>query len=99
MDVVDFVREYHRMCGNYNLCSGCPINKKCNPCMDAIYEDPQGAVEIVEKWAKEHPAPTNADKLREVFGGRGETIAHCMGFQFGLWDKWLAAPYEAPKEE
>lgn len=46
-----------------------------------------------------YPVKTNADKLKEVFGSRGEQIAYCMGFQFGLWDKWLDAPYEEPKKD
>lgn len=52
-----------------------------------------------EQRNNEYPIKTNADKLKEVFGSRGEQIAYCMGFQFGLWDKWLDAPYEELKVE
>lgn len=48
-------------------CSSCPFDgKTCNtgaPNFHA-YE----AIEIVEKWAKEHPIVTNAMRFKEVFG-------------------------------
>ena len=89
MDVVDFVKEFSRMCDEYDTCRGCPMDGKCNPCTEAVYKDPQGVVEIVEKWSKERPIQTNAEKFWEVFG-----IPPAPGYG-GWWD----APYKAPKEE
>lgn len=88
MDVADFVKEFSRMCDEYNTCRGCPMDGKCNPCTEAVYKDPQGVVEIVEKWSKEHPF-TNADKFKEVFG-----MPPAPGYG-GWWDE----PYKAPKED
>ena len=89
MDVVDFVREYHRMCDNYDKCSKCPVDGRRDPCTDAVYEDPQGVVEIVEQWAKEHPVQTNADKFKEVFGK----------IENALRENWWDEPYKVPKED
>ncbi len=55
MEIADFVREFSRMCDEYDTCRGCPMNGIWFPCMQAVYEDPQGVVSIVEKWSKEHP--------------------------------------------
>lgn len=37
-------------------------------CNNYICNCPQEAEEIIMNWAKEHPAKTNADKFKEVFG-------------------------------
>ena len=98
MDVVDFVREFSRMCDEYNTCRGCPMDGICVPCTEAVYKDPQGVVEIVEKWGKEHPIKTNAMKFEEVFG----FIPRCRDIfdtNNNIHHKpWWDAPYKAPKE-
>lgn len=102
MDVADFVKEFSRMCDEYNTCRGCPMDGKCNPCTEAVYKDPQGAVEIVEKWSKEHPVQTNADKFKEVFGWVGiddlveEDEYGCIN---AVPSSWWRDEYKAPKEE
>lgn len=51
-------------------CGDCPLYKKaCGPFY--VFE----ALELVEKWAKEHQILTNADKFKEVFGIDIETQA------------------------
>lgn len=53
MEAVEFLRNYNRMCSIIDKCSECPaVNMKCCE----LYTDEQAKlVEIVEKWAKEHP--------------------------------------------
>lgn len=53
MEAVEFLRNYDRMCSTIDKCSECPaVNMKCCE----LYTDEQAKlVEIVEKWAKEHP--------------------------------------------
>ena len=53
MEALEFLRNYDRMCSTIDKCSECPaVNMKCCE----LYTDEQAKlVEIVEKWAKEHP--------------------------------------------
>ena len=101
MDVADFVREHWRMCDNYDLCRGCPMDGICVPCTEAVYKDPQGVVEIVEKWSKEHPV-TNGEKFVEVFIGKDRAADRIVEMSFYdsiRCSEWWVAPYKAPKEE
>lgn len=91
MDVAEFVKEFSRMCDEYNTCRGCPMDGICVPCTEAVYKDPQRVVEIVEKWSKEHPVQTNWDKFNEIFGGSPIHLIKSAAW----WDE----PYKAPKEE
>lgn len=46
-------------------CTKCPFSELCNkPKICNAFE----LIEIVEKWSKEHPVITMADKFKEVFG-------------------------------
>ena len=56
MEALEFLRNYDRMCSTIDKCSECPaVNMKCCE----LYTDEQTKlVEIVEKWAKEHPEET-----------------------------------------
>lgn len=100
MDVVDFAREFSRMCNEYDICRECPMGIY-DSCTEAVYKDPQGVVEIVEKWSKEHPF-TNADKFKEVFGWVGiddlveEDEYGCIN---AVPSSWWREEYKAPKEE
>ena len=50
-------------CGSVE-CSDCPFDALCSqPRMHVAYS----IVEIVEKWAKEHPIKTNLDVFKETF--------------------------------
>lgn len=99
MEVADFVKEFSRMCDEYNTCRGCPMDRKCNPCTEAVYKDPQGVVEIVEKWSKEHPVLTNRDKFKDVFGDVGypDLVVAKPGTTIYA-STWWNKPYKAPKE-
>lgn len=76
-EFVEVMKQKKRMCDTYNKdCDStvaiCPLdydrNGKNIVCTDFLAEYPQESEEIIMKWAKEHPAKTNADKFKEVFG-------------------------------
>lgn len=72
MDAVFFLKTISRMCNNYNSqCSDCPIGieskKEYLECYNFIKFHIEEAVEIVEKWMKEHPAKTRKSALLEIF--------------------------------
>lgn len=55
-----------------NNCDNCPISSFNNG-IDLVCErftiyHPQESEKIIMNWAKEHPAKTNAEKFKEVFG-------------------------------
>lgn len=67
----DSVREDDRKgeCSCVGItCSKCPLNGYC----PVAIEDALDAIEVVEKWAEEHPIKTNGqvleDTLKEKFG-------------------------------
>lgn len=62
MEAVEFLRNYGRMCSTIDKCSECPaVNMKCCE----LYTDEQAKlVEIVEKWAKEHPDGTEQEQQK-----------------------------------
>lgn len=66
----NFLKEQSRMCIKYrsypNACRGCPLSCWNNKspkgdlitCCDILSENPQRAVEIVQKWSDGHPQKT-----------------------------------------
>lgn len=91
MDAEKYIKENHRMCDSYSNCAGCPMMVQKNnngvDCTKFAYSHPSEAVEVIEKWSKEHPIMTNAMKFKEVFGCEpltGDTDSH----------KYLCAPIE-----
>lgn len=79
--MLDSIRKEGTSATWWNICEGA----KCFVCpLDIICENNSNflrsfeAIEIVHKWAKEHPIITNRDKLKEVFGfevKRGQRLA------------------------
>lgn len=66
MDVVTFIKEYHRMCRSYTHCSdGCPLKRRCRLIGDtnADSESIGALVAAVEKWSKEHPLPLKTNGM------------------------------------
>lgn len=71
MDAIEFLKENNRMCKTFDSCSGrdggaiCELYAKSNEkglsCADYANDYPEEAVEIVERWTKEHPAKTRQD--------------------------------------
>lgn len=74
MDAVLFLKTISRMCSSYDSqCNGCPIaieikrKKEYPDCYGFIKFYIEDAVEIVEKWIKEHPAKTRKSTLLGMF--------------------------------
>jgi hypothetical protein len=71
MDAVEFFEERDRMCRFLRLeCKKCGIDalgRDSVGCFGAIRKYPAEAVEIVERWAKEHPKKTRQSKLLKLF--------------------------------
>ena len=67
MDAVKYLKERNRMCDSYtNMCDGCGFGKvpKCNRTEE---DNPEKAVEIVEKWSANHPKKTRQSELLKMF--------------------------------
>lgn len=67
MDAVKYLKERKRMCDSYNnMCDGCGFGKvpKCNHTEE---DNPEKAVEIVEKWSAEHPMKTRQSEFLKMF--------------------------------
>lgn len=73
MDAVEFLKEKSRMCNTFNLCDGggyketCELYKEGLTCADYTNDYPEKAVEIVERWAKEHPRKTRQSEFLKMF--------------------------------
>lgn len=77
MDAVEFLEKHNRMCGALgDECTDkdgtlCPLlvaaRKVGKGCYDYTKSHPAEAVEIVERWAKEHPKKTRQSELLEQF--------------------------------
>lgn len=77
MDAVEFLEKRNRMCGALgDECTDkddtlCPLlvaaRKVGKGCYDYTKSHPAEAVEIVERWAKEHPRKTRQNELLKLF--------------------------------
>lgn len=73
MDAVEIMRTYSRMCDVEitEACIYCGLSYSANgtgePCKEFIGNNPEEAVEIVEKWAKEHPVKTRQSEFLKMF--------------------------------
>lgn len=81
MDIVKFFEEMDRMCKcekergistKNEPCPGCPIVERlnirtCPSCADYVKQHPAEAVEIVERWSKDHPRKTRQSELLKLF--------------------------------
>ena len=63
MDAVEFYRTFKRMCYKTD-CKDCLLDQKCRPSANV---EPEEVVELVEEWAKEHPAKTRQSELLKMF--------------------------------
>lgn len=88
---VNFIPEKERMCGNFDDCSGCPLNSTNNSvgagCEILVTFHSDKAVEIVQKWSDEHQQKTYAEDFFEKFPnapkrGDGKPTA-CWGDVYG----------------
>lgn len=75
MEFVKAIKIHNRMCDTYSAnsdCESCPLldvktKGTGDECDDIMWNYPELAEPVLEKWDKEHPAIRNADKLREIF--------------------------------
>ncbi len=66
MDAVKYLKAKNRMTNScMNSCSRCPLEDEKHSCGLLQNENPEQAVEIVEKWDKEHPVKTYFSVLLE----------------------------------
>lgn len=70
MDAKRFLEEWQRMCKAHLECSSCPAHwdRQENLCIGAKVVstwDVDDLAHKVEQWAKEHPAKTRLDDLKE----------------------------------
>ena len=72
MDAVEYLKAWTRMCYKHNpYCKECPIGKevhrRSSSCRTFENDNPKEAVEIVEKWAAEHPKKTRQSEFLKMF--------------------------------
>ena len=60
MDAVEFLKALGRLCNNYLCGDNCPLIDSCDDVSDDGYVR---KVQIVEQWAKEHPAKTRQSEF------------------------------------
>ena len=66
----EFFKELKRMCGKFNsTCVGCKIYSLCfdTGCYSFIKDNPQEAIEIVQKWSDENPIKTRQSEFLKMF--------------------------------
>lgn len=95
MSLVEFIQAEGRMCACNPLRPTCTVfsskEKKKMSCRQFKAKYPQEYIDIVQRWAKEHPLVTNRDKFVEVFGN--------IPFNFADDANWLNAEYTKPVGE
>ena len=73
MDAVEYLKEAMRMCDTTKDCEECPFHNlnatfPCHSCPGHLdVANPEKAVEIVEKWAAEHPVKTRKSEFLKTF--------------------------------
>lgn len=68
MDAVEFLKQFNRMCKAYDedgFCKNCPAYEY-NCCANFNGQE-NDVVQIVEQWAKEHPAKTRQSEFLKMF--------------------------------
>lgn len=79
MDAVEYLKGKNRMCDNCAEDYGeeCMLHTKAQEvgelCSTYAQRYPAEAVEIVERWAKEHPAKTRQSEVLKMFPSAGNT--------------------------
>lgn len=71
MDAVEFIVTRDRMCSSFNgCCTGCKVYERMGAgeaCIHYMAQHPQEAVEIVERWGKEHPLKNRQNEFLKLF--------------------------------
>ena len=69
MDALEFIKQSKRMCHSYDECENCPAHTGgCEGChIDTSFDiNAEIAVDIVGKWAKEHPEKTRQSEFLKL---------------------------------
>ena len=68
MDAVKYLKYRNKMCEMYK-CTECPIYEYADSysCDEVNIEKLEKVVDIVEKWAKEHPGKTRQSEFLKLF--------------------------------
>ena len=84
MDAVEFIVTRDRMCKSFNgCCIGCEVKKRMGAgdmCIYYMAQHPQEVVEIVERWAKDHPRKTRQSELMKMFPRASMTADGIIAF-------------------
>ena len=76
MDAIEYIKEAKRLCRSQSICESvsgkCPLLDENGCCTSHIYildaiEEAEKAVQIVEKWAKDHPLKTRQSEFLRMF--------------------------------
>ena len=70
MDAIEFIKARNRICKqqNYSCRSACPLkDHACGLSTFNTDEEIKTMIEVVEKWAAEHPAKTRQSDLLKLF--------------------------------
>lgn len=73
MEYKKAIETYRRMCDSHknDFCQQCEMSHSRNPegvrCVDLLYQNPDIAEEILEKWDKEHPKKTILTEFLEYY--------------------------------
>ena len=80
MDILEFMNESARLCNAMKLCAECPLLGHCAFDKDTAADNARvkKAIEIVEKWSKEHPVKTRWQLLCEQYPSIEESIKKCL---------------------
>lgn len=67
MNAVEIIRQQARMCVTCKTCIDCPLSNemKDGSCSEYRRKNPEKVVELVEKWAKDHPEKTRKQDFLE----------------------------------
>lgn len=84
MDAVKYIKTLRRLCKSQADCPECPLHENSKEdgyvyCIADVSEYVEKAVQIVEKWAKDHPVKTRQSELLKMFPNADLTrLLPCM---------------------
>ena len=68
MDAVEYIKTLRKLCESQERCSRCVLyDKEDKCCILNISEYTEKSVQIVEQWAKDHPAKTRKSEFLKMF--------------------------------
>ena len=98
MDAVEFIVTRDRMCKSFNgRCNGCEVNERMgvdDMCIYYMAKHPQEVVDIVERWAKDHPRRTRQSELLKLFPRVSMTADGIIAFCPDSMDSEFECPHK-----